>query len=196
MTDPPTTPITPEAPAPAAQPAPPPAPPPAPDPEAARKAANAERARAYRARKAAERAEAEAKKAKKKGSPAAAQPAGAGTPAAAAPPSPAPPPTANPFEVSEAIQAVILTGTDGYRILGPGLAAPGFGLDRAKLLGDRWGKLLAPYLPADKVAWLPWIAALGATGTAFYGWAHEVGAWKEEQAKKPPGKPDLKAVQS
>lgn len=53
---------------------------------------------------------------------------------------------------------------------------PRLGHDRATSIGALWAPLLAPYLDADSMKWLPWMLASGGTANALYAWARETAA--------------------
>jgi hypothetical protein len=59
--------------------------------------------------------------------------------------------------------------------------APHLGAERAGTLGALWAPIIAPYLPDDQVAWLPWILAVAGTTSAAYSWSDDYKKFAERK---------------
>ena len=125
-----------------------------------------------------------------------APPTGPTAPPEGAPPAPSGPSLAD----KEALLAKALAGTvealaDTAQLVWMDPKAPSLGHDRAKLLGELWAPVLAPYIDADLAKWLPLALAAGGTANAAYGWAHEYRAFKEAEARRAAAATPLSVVE-
>jgi hypothetical protein len=92
------------------------------------------------------------------------------------------------LEQKQKMLADMLSGTtqalaDIGQLLWLDADAPHLGRERAQTLGALWAPILAPYLPDDQVAWLPWAFAVAGTTNAMYAWSAEYKKFTERKVK-------------